>query len=232
MLRRTWVQGRSLSIGNRFCDPPWSFEGGRMGVQSARGPTSAATEGRPGRWRPSREHRSGKLPMKWLVSTSTPRTTPGMPSWTTHQSLPGVRRRRVSQPSIHLPREVNLPGMNTPRPGLRRFSFEAKNSSFAATARPPTRAAARSQSSVKACMSTPQGLSSKGGGEIAPIVNHRASKERGLDDALQALAPIRGERVAVTHDRGLHRQARLGVPDDEVRVVPGYEAALDRKSVV
>src|SRR3954463_7827685 len=34
--------------------------------------------------------------------------------------------------------------MKTPRPGLRRFSFSAKNSSFATRATPPTRAAARS----------------------------------------------------------------------------------------
>ena len=41
-----------------------------------------------------------------------------MPSATTHQSWPGVRRRRDSQPSIHLPRVVNLPGMKIARLGL------------------------------------------------------------------------------------------------------------------
>ena len=35
-----------------------------------------------------------------------PRTTPGNPRRTRHQSWPGARRRRVSQPSIHLPRSV------------------------------------------------------------------------------------------------------------------------------
>src|SRR4051812_8254108 len=34
--------------------------------------------------------------------------------------------------------------MKTPRPGLSRFSFSAKNSSFATSAFPPTRSAARS----------------------------------------------------------------------------------------
>src|SRR4051812_46496019 len=75
---------------------------------------------------------------------STCLTMPRNPSCTTHQSWPGVRRRRVSQPSIHLPRSVYLSGIKTPRPGLRRFSFSAKNSSFAINARPPTRSAARS----------------------------------------------------------------------------------------
>src|SRR4029450_9439751 len=69
---------------------------------------------------------------------------PGRPSWTMHQPGPGVARRRVSQPSIHLPRSVYLSGMNTAASGLRRFSFSAKNSSLAATARPPRRADARS----------------------------------------------------------------------------------------
>src|SRR6188508_1538278 len=67
---------------------------------------------------------------------------PRIPNCTTHQSWPGVRRRRVSQPSIHLPRSVYLSAMKTPRPGLRRFSFSAKNSSFARRAAPPTRASA------------------------------------------------------------------------------------------
>src|SRR5437588_3996122 len=69
---------------------------------------------------------------------------PRSPSWTTHQSCPGMRRRRVSHPSIHLPRSVYLSAMKIPRPGFRRFSFSAKNSSVARRAVPPRRAAARS----------------------------------------------------------------------------------------
>ena len=90
------------------------------------------------------EQCDGKLPVKWLVSTLTPCTMPRMPSWTMHQSWPGTRRRRDSQPSIHLPRDVYLPGMNTAGSGLTRFAFGAKKSSLVATARPPTRADARS----------------------------------------------------------------------------------------
>src|SRR5438876_1701213 len=66
-----------------------------------------------------------------------------------HQSNPGVRRRRVSQPSIHLPRSVYLPSMNTGRDGLSRFSLGAKNSSLANSTAPPRRSDARSISSVK-----------------------------------------------------------------------------------
>src|SRR5436190_10889301 len=75
---------------------------------------------------------------------STCLTMPRRPSCTTHQSCPGVRRRRDSQPSIHLPRSVYLSAMKIPRPGFSRFSFSAKNSSFAISAFPPTRSAARS----------------------------------------------------------------------------------------
>src|SRR2546430_4561636 len=66
-----------------------------------------------------------------------------------HQSNPGVRRRRVSQPSIHLPRSVYLPSMNTGTDGFSRFSLGAKNSSFANSTAPPMRSDARSISSVK-----------------------------------------------------------------------------------
>src|SRR5438034_5997386 len=69
-----------------------------------------------------------------------------MPSRMMHQSEPpsGPRRRRVSHPSIHLPRSVYLPSMNTALPAASRLCLGAKNSSDAASARPPTRAAARS----------------------------------------------------------------------------------------
>ena len=67
-----------------------------------------------------------------------------MPRAITHQSCPSVRRRRVSQPSIHLPRLVNFPGTNTGASGFTRFDLDAKNSSLDAMAFPPTRADARS----------------------------------------------------------------------------------------
>src|SRR6185503_18949869 len=66
-----------------------------------------------------------------------------------HQSNPGVRRRRDSQPSIHFPRSVYLPSMKTGTEGFSRFSFGAKNSSLAYSTVPPSRSDARSISSVK-----------------------------------------------------------------------------------
>ena len=55
---------------------------------------------------PSTRHASGALPRKCRVSTTTVRSTPGTPSRTRHQSSPGTRLRRDSQPSISLPRSV------------------------------------------------------------------------------------------------------------------------------
>src|SRR2546425_7068210 len=66
-----------------------------------------------------------------------------------HQSNPGVRRLRVSQPSIHFPRSVYLPSMKTGASGFNKFSFGAKNSSLANSTAPPSRSEARSISSVK-----------------------------------------------------------------------------------
>src|SRR6266571_9402935 len=80
---------------------------------------------------------------------TTPRIIPGRPSRIRHQSNPGVRRRRVSQPSIHLPRSVYLPSMKTGGDGFRRFSLGAKNSSLATSTAPPRRSDARSISSIK-----------------------------------------------------------------------------------
>src|ERR1700704_65654 len=74
---------------------------------------------------------------------------PGKPSRMMHQSNPGVRRRRDSQPSIHLPRSVYLPSIKTGAEGLSRFSLGAKNSSLANSTAPPKRSDARSISSVK-----------------------------------------------------------------------------------
>src|SRR5436305_14504323 len=73
-----------------------------------------------------------------------------------HQSWPGSRRRRVSQPSIHLPTSVYTPSFQTASPALRRFSLGAKNSSFAIKTEPPSRSAARSTRSVKSLRSVPE----------------------------------------------------------------------------
>src|SRR5579863_7196345 len=66
-----------------------------------------------------------------------------------HQSYPGVRRRRVSQPSIHLPRAVYFPSIKTGFDSFSRFSFGAKKSSLAPITRPPSRSAAKSANFVK-----------------------------------------------------------------------------------
>src|SRR5688572_15277450 len=68
---------------------------------------------------------------------------PGRASRTTHQSCPGPRLRRLSQPSIHLPLVSYLPGTNSAGAGFSMRSFAAKKSSLAASASAPSRASAR-----------------------------------------------------------------------------------------
>ena len=66
-----------------------------------------------------------------------------------HQSWPGLAAA-AGLPAVHpLAASVYSPAMNTGRPALSRFSFGAKNSSFAASTAPPRRSAARSTRSVK-----------------------------------------------------------------------------------
>ena len=64
--------------------------------------------------------RLGKLPVKWLVSTTTARTTPGAPSRTIASSRgPGrSRRRRVSQPSYTWPLAPKVLRREGRRPGV------------------------------------------------------------------------------------------------------------------
>src|ERR1051325_8131138 len=78
---------------------------------------------------------------------------PGSPRRIMHQSNPGVRRLRLSHPSIHLPRSVYLPSINTGALALSKFSLGAKKSSFAQSTAPPTRSEARSTNSVKSISS-------------------------------------------------------------------------------
>src|SRR4026209_1849672 len=65
------------------------------------------------------------------------------------QSKPGVRRRRLSHPSIHFPRSVYSPSRQTGVLAFNRFSFGAKKSSLANSTAPPSFSEARSISSVK-----------------------------------------------------------------------------------
>ena len=69
-----------------------------------------------------------KFPVKKLVSSSTPNTRPGSPSWMMHQSWPGSLFLRVSQPSIHLPCSVN-PSCHTAASLDNKFSASANQSS-------------------------------------------------------------------------------------------------------
>ena len=147
MLRRTCVHGRSSAIANRFDLFPPSGDFARISVQSLVDPYERAFNA-PETSSASSEQCDGWLPVKCVVSTSMPRTRPRIPSAITHQSWPTVRRRRDSHPSIHFPRVVNVPGMKIGGAGLTRFDFGAKNSSLAATARPPTRDEARSARAV------------------------------------------------------------------------------------
>ena len=100
----------------------------------------------------------------------------------------------------------------------------AKNSSFAATARPPTRAAARPH---LVHIST-----AYVGGMLRGLVREEMPLDAGMNWRHEA-AVLTGLRPVVEEEsrspevlNSLRRQARLGVPDDEVRVVPGLEAAL------
>ena len=80
--------------------------------RDAGGARGSAPAGSP---QPSIEHATDSCRLKNAVSTTNAWTMPGRPSATMHQSWPGVRRRRVSQPSIHLPRSVYLSGMKIAR---------------------------------------------------------------------------------------------------------------------
>src|SRR6516162_7491731 len=75
---------------------------------------------------------------------STPLMTPGRPRRMVQWSWPGPRRRRLSQPSIHLPLSSYLPGMKTGGAGSIIRSLGAKKSSVAWIAAAPRRGWARS----------------------------------------------------------------------------------------
>src|SRR5215216_1506616 len=74
---------------------------------------------------------------------------PGKPRRMMHQSKPGVRRRRLSQPSIHLPRSVYSPSIKTGSLAFNKFSFGAKKSSLAIRTATTTFTEERSNRTVK-----------------------------------------------------------------------------------
>jgi hypothetical protein len=102
MASRTWVTRRADSTAKTFAVSPARSLRGSSGSQVAL--VSSSTDGWPSTAAPSSEACDGKFPVKNAVSMTTPATMPGAPSRTTAQSCPGLRRRRVSQPSYSLPR--------------------------------------------------------------------------------------------------------------------------------
>src|SRR5437899_2606242 len=141
--------------------------------------------------------------MKKLVSMFTPRITPRRPSFTIHQSWPGVRRRRVSQPSIHLPLLVNLSAMKMALPSLSRLDLPAKNSSLAAMALPPTRADARSILRVNSSIPGDEDVSDWLRGKIPSVIDFLSSDESSLHDPFQLASGVGGQLVAVLDGLGL-----------------------------
>src|SRR5258708_31242343 len=115
----------------------------------------------------------------------TPRITPAKPRRTMHQSNPGVRRRRDSQPSIHLPRSVYLPSIKTGAPDFSRFSLGAKNSSLANSTAPPRRSEARSISSVKS-IAVGSSFIGRPIGRIGPISSDRPKQQLAVGFAKRA----------------------------------------------
>src|SRR5436305_4908423 len=219
MWKRRWVTrpspaGSSRERGNRFSALPARGESGRSSNHSAPSAVSASTVGWPGRAMPSSEQDSGKLPRKCEVSTTTPRGTPGSPSRTVHQSWPGSRRRRVSQPSIHLPTPVYSPSFQTASPALRRFSLGAKNSSFAASTAPPILSDARSTRSVKSLPSVPEEEHALGIiGDPLSFIDDLSIQQGPSHGPVECPSRVRRELVSMKELLGVHHEARFRVPD-------------------
>ena len=82
-------RARTISLVKKCRSSAASFVSGRSGAHAALAIRSVMRA--PGASMPSSEQRSGKLPLKWLVSTSTAPTVPRAPSWIRIQSWPGAR---------------------------------------------------------------------------------------------------------------------------------------------
>src|SRR5260370_6763183 len=178
---------------------------------------------------------------------------PGKPSRTMHQSNPCVRRRRVSHPSIHLPRSVYLPSMKIGGAGLSRFSFGAKNSSLATSTAPPRRSEARSTSSVKSiffgaslCLrafvrsisrqrrkarkdystARAQQQRSFGFSKIAVIINHLAPKKSLFYHAMKDLAGVRRQLVSMMNQLRFDAQLSITIPNPDVDIAANTDQTL------
>src|SRR5215203_3436973 len=187
-----------------------------------------------------------------------PRMIPGRPRRMMHQSNPGVRRLRLSQPSIHLPRSVYLPSIKTGVPAFSRFSLGAKKSSLATSTAPPTRSDAKSISSVKSIKSLcvplrplrlcgysgiyhrgaehaevrrdelNQHLAQRVSGKLAPIINLSSAKKSLLHDALQRLTRVRRDLVSMKQGRGIDSELLIGIPDHKIGIPAHRDRSLPR----
>src|SRR6476620_8881845 len=102
--------------------------------------------------------------------------------------------------------------MKTAGPGVSRFSLAAKNSSLAATAAPPSRAAARSTRWEKS--------------DTGITIHDAAAGVCGNDAAAQPAAGIGRPLVALPQRRLVDDELGLGIPDDEIGVHTGRDRSL------
>ena len=117
MLSRTCVTGAPAVAANRFCA---SGRSGICGSSSLHSVARAAPSSGVPRWRAQAldrgERRAVADEVLRVDVEADDRAGRAQLAGRTSRS-PGPRLRRLSQPSIHLPRSVYLPSMNTPRPG-------------------------------------------------------------------------------------------------------------------
>ena len=123
MLSRTWLTGAARDRREQVLRRP-AAAATAPAARPSRDARSSSASGVPVGAAHAVDRREWRVVAEeMVVSMSKPSTWPGAPS-SQHApvespSVPArARRRRLSQPSIHLPRSVYLPSMKTPRPGL------------------------------------------------------------------------------------------------------------------
>ena len=159
--------------------------------------------------------------MNWWVSISNSFHTPGVPRRRRHQSCPAVLFLRDSHPSIHLPRSVYLSDMNSPRPGLSRFSFGAKNSSLANKVRPPFDSDARSMRSFLSLgtMISHYYFTLRTPHKTSIVKNFLSTKKGLIYSAEQAFTFVRCQFMFVMNGCLFYQKLCLRIPADQVRII-------------
>src|SRR5688500_6294081 len=219
MLSRRCVTLLAFSISSSLTVFPSSLVSTSKGSHFGSVPDSHSAEGVPSMLAPSMLARSGKFPVKNVVSITTPRTTPAAPSRIMAQSCPGVRRRRVSHPSIHLPRSVDAPSLPCGACGLSSDSFGAKNSSLAAMTAPPSRSDARSIRSVNDFILDLEDFSSRS--LCADSCNIRR-----LDYPVELHVRVGGQFVPMLRDRVSTAARTFRIPDNDIGIIATGEFSL------